>query len=618
MHKVLGNTLKSSQGSALVISLLVIMSLSILVAGFAMVTNTETSISGLQKTETKAFYIAQTAMDRALQELSADRDWRAGFTSESFDGGTYDVTVFDRTDDSVGTYDPTVPVDYVKIQAWSNVAGVRKGLEALWVDPMTAFKYGYSAGYRLTVNKHGDAHQVITADIHNNSWTGKRALVYEHTTIYGNVTNVGPIEVGLPKDGTPAIIYGDVWADDIKFLTNSEVRKYLNLSEPVEGWDLNGDGDLADSGLNKGMAEVKASGGITSDGTALSDGDADARVDGGGTPVSIGGSPPDHIIDPRPDFREYYDFVTNSEPYPPASNHTISAIPGDGDGHYFATPTAFTAWLTTQPLTQVNCWQCAGDGLIDPSSSTVCPTCGGTGLDDAVEISGVFYIDGGDVNLGKYPQNVMVHGTVVVAKGDPDSWMPKTVFVPGGTYTFDHFPKFGRFQVADENRPHFTQTYRSADGTYQWNTRTVNTGLDTQYIPIKEPTPGNAMRHFPGILAPLQVHSDPAGDNIAYARGDIGDQKLTIMQGIVYSEAEVRLKSGETSGFDDFFSDNGYKWPTLIYHEGLLLGQWLHTCGHYLLRFDKRIAEGESPFGMMFDYGSQDYKGLVAWREIAE
>ena len=69
MFAALSRTVKSNEGSAIVIALLVIVSLSILAAGFALVTNTETNISSLQALETRAFYIAQTALD-ALRRLT--------------------------------------------------------------------------------------------------------------------------------------------------------------------------------------------------------------------------------------------------------------------------------------------------------------------------------------------------------------------------------------------------------------------------------------------------------------------------------------------------------------------------------------------------------------------
>jgi hypothetical protein len=259
--------MKSNQGSALVIALLVIMSLSILAAGFAMVTNTETSISGMQKSETKAFYIAQTAIDRSVKELVGNPGWRDGFTAVGFDGGKYDVEIFDSTDNGIGTYDPNLPDNYVKVLATGNLNGVRKQIEALWVNPVTAFNYAYSAGDKIELHNHGTPSAVVTADIHNNSWNGGVIQLNEGTTVYGNVTSVGDIVVGTPKDGSAAVVYGNVWGADISITNNSMVLKYLNLSEPVEGRDLNGDSDALDIGLTKGLADVQGATGVSTPGS---------------------------------------------------------------------------------------------------------------------------------------------------------------------------------------------------------------------------------------------------------------------------------------------------------------------------------------------------------------
>ena len=101
MYRTLQSTVRANDGSAIVVALLVILSLSILAAGFALVTNTETNISSLQVIETKAFYIAQTAVDRSVKELVSDPMWRDGFAGVDFDRGSYDVEIFDAVDDSV-------------------------------------------------------------------------------------------------------------------------------------------------------------------------------------------------------------------------------------------------------------------------------------------------------------------------------------------------------------------------------------------------------------------------------------------------------------------------------------------------------------------------------------
>ncbi|MFQ5512010.1 MAG: hypothetical protein ACE5EO_09190 [Candidatus Krumholzibacteriia bacterium] len=686
MFALVKNTMKSSQGSALVIALLVIMSLSILAAGFAMVTNTETSISGMQKSETKAFYIAQTAIDRSVKQLTENPGWRDGYTAAKYEGGKYDVEVFDSTDNGIGTFDPNLPDNYVRIVATSDLNGVKKEIEALWVNPLTAFNYAYSSGDQVELHNHGTPSAVVTADIHNNAWNGGVINLNEGTTVYGNVTSVGDIVVGTPKDGSAAIVYGNVWGDNIAITTNSRVEKYFNLSEITEGRDLNGDSDALDTGLSKGLADVTGATAINSGGTNLNNGDADGRVASGTVPVSVGGALPATIIDPRPDFGVYYDLVTGSMAYPAGANHVITPIDGDGDGHYFASATAFTSWLTTQGTTNVTCWQCAGDGLVDPTNTVVCPTCGGTGQDQAVVVTGVFYVDDANLDLSAYPSNILMHGSLVVAEGDPNGWPMKTVNIPGGTYDIPHFPTSGTFKMKGASRKHFTQTYRSSNGTYQWNTREIYTGADVQYLPIMEPTDGTFMRQFPSVITPLKIDIHPRETGSSFYQADIGEEMVTIVQGVMYAEGEVHMHGkggGKTTNFDEtknrkpgdkvkekdvgidlngdgdtndkvqvmnittvpiiptgggkfnvdinadavlevvtlggdyngLFDTNGWEYPILLYHEGILLGQKLHTCEHYGILFDPEIAGSGIPFGFDVKFGSTSYQGIVAWRE---
>jgi hypothetical protein len=64
-----------------------------------------------------------------------------------------------------------------------------------------------------------------------------------------------------------------------------------------------------------------------------------------------------------------------------------------------------------------------------------------------------------------------------------------------------------------------------------------------------------------------------------------------------------------------FFNDNGYVCPILIYHEGLVLGRNVHSCDETLVVFDPFIAEAGAPFGFDLKFGSAPYQGLVYWEE---
>jgi hypothetical protein len=300
-------------------------------------------------------------------------------------------------------------------------------------------------------------------------------------------------------------------------------------------------------------------------------------------------------------------------------------------------------------------------------------------------VAGIFYVDDLDLDLSTYPENILLHGSIAVAEGDPNNWPSKTINIPGGTYDIPHFPNKGRFTLQGATRKHFTQTYRSRNATYQWNTREIYAGGDMQYLPVLEPTDGNFMREFPSVIAALKIDIHPRETGSSFYQADIGEEMLTIMQGVMFAEGEVHMHGkggGNASDFDEtklrnagdkideskvgmdlngdgdandkvqvgnittvpvipnagkfnvdinadavievvtlgndyngLFDTNGWEYPILLYHEGILLGQKLHTCEHYGILFDPEIAATGIPFGFDVKFGSESYQGIVAWRE---
>ena len=115
--------------------------------------------------------------------------------------------------------------------------------------------------------------------------------------------------------------------------------------------------------------------------------------------------------------------------------------------------------------------------------------------------------------------------------------------IPGGTAVIDHFPRRGRFKIAGDTRAHLAITYRSDEdnGLYLWSSRAVGSGDDTQHIPIGEPAAGRAMRDFPALLAAARIEIEPRHAGFARYQGDIGGEALTVIQGVVYAEEEIRL-----------------------------------------------------------------------------
>lgn len=679
----------SSPNPATIVALIVV-TLIVILGGLRLINRPQRTPPLPQESsqiETRAFYIAQTALDRSVKALAADPHWREGFSAIPFEDGTYDVKIYSTQ--SGHKNDPELPPNYVRIVASSEIEGVKKEVEAVWVNAMAAFSNVYSAGNQIELGDHRVDGRIILGQIHNNSWEGGSIHIDPGSTLYGNITSRGGIAVGDNAASKAAVVYGSVWGASLDVARSSEIRHFTNLSEWSEGVDLNGDGDTADMGLSREPMQVAVSRGMTAAGRALLDGDRDLRIGGGTVGVNVGGPGVGAIFDPRPDFAAYYELTAGTSSYPPAMRHVTTSIPGDGEGHYFASSGLFLRWLD-QNLHGVYCWRCAGDGHIDPGNATECPSCAGSGRDQSVEVSGVFYIDDEVLDLSELGRNLVVHGTIVVAHGDPQTWPTKTASTPAGEETIDHFPKEGRFVLKGRNRMNFTQSYRSdaRSGSYVWRKRTIYSGENAQTLVIPEPERATQMRDFPAILAASKIVIEPRGLGFASHPGDIGDERMTVLQGVLYAEDEVRLHGvggweGEPLVFDEdqgriddeeldepvlnldlngdgdifdrvtiadvstvpvipvadreyavdinndgmlgtiqlgtdyvqFFSDSSFVCPVLIYQEGVVLSQSIHSCDQALVVLDPLIAKAGIPFGFEIKYGASPYQGLVSWQE---
>jgi hypothetical protein len=563
-------------GSRRMILLLIAVSLALLVGRIYVVKKAERIDLPIpqvsQQVDGNAYYIAQTALDRSIKALVDDPSWRSGFRGVPFENGTYNVILFDSKDDGEGSFDPSIPPDYVRIVASSEVDGITREVEAIWVDAMSAFQYAYACGEEIELVSH-DTRAVVVGNIHHNAWNNGEARIHEGLTLYGDVISPGEINLGIAGHGTAAAVYGNLWADRIHILENGEVRKYQDLTEWIEGVDLNGDGDNDDAGLSLPSGAVAAASALTAAGKRLTNGERDSRVSDGNVPARVGGNKPGAIVDPRPDFIVYYELTTGLSTYPPRSEHLSSPISGDGSGHYFASSKDFMAWLDHDFEREVLCWQCAGDGMIDPYEETPCPTCGGMGRDSALEIAGVFYIDDELLDLSSLQNNLIVHGTLVVADGNPYLWPTKIVDIPGGKATIDHFPQQGRLVLKGATRKHVTVTYRSdqESGTYTWNRRVIHAGEDAQTLPIQEPLQGHFMRGFPAIMAPAAVLIESRGAGFAIHRGDIGGESLTILQGLIFTDGDLRMHGkGGWDGGPIVFDEGMERRADDLLHEPIL------------------------------------------------
>ena len=410
-------------------------------------------------------------------------------------------------------------------------------------DVSYLLEYTICAGNEIHIGGSGGAGSLVVGDIHNNARRGGAILIDGTSDVYGRVTSAGAIAIGSSDGGGPTVLYGSARGEKIAIGELGEVRHFEDLNEWVHGVDFDRDGTVEDMNVTKSPAVVQASREILSGGETLIAGDTDPRIADGTQPVEIKTAPPRTVAPPQPDFRVYYEMTTGTSAYPPVEDHVASEIPGDGQGHYFASAQTFLGWINSQQQRDVLCWRCAGDGKIDPGSSTDCAACASTGETPAVEITGVFYVDDERLDLSRIETNLVVHGTIVVADGNPHDWPRRQAGAPGGASSNLRFPRQGSLTIGGAMRMNFTQTYRCDQerGAYIWRHRSIHTGSDQQYIPVPVPEEGRAMRGFPAIAAAGDIAVLPRAAGFASYAGDSGDEAVTVLQGVVFAGGEVRV-----------------------------------------------------------------------------
>ncbi len=434
-----------------------------------------------------------------------------------------------------------------------------RGENASPADPYTAFGYTICVENEIRIDGSDEGGSAVVGDIHNNAREGGTTRLDGANEVYGKVTSGGTVAIGLSEGAGPTILYGSVQAPVIEIGAFGEVHHFVDLNEAVQGIDLDRDGRIDDMDVGRTEARVEASRQVLSDDVELLDGETDARIVDGTQSVEVGGPAPKAVSIPSPDFRLYYEMTTGTSSYPPAEEHVVSEIPGDGQGHYFASAQAFLTWINSLSQRDVLCWRCSGDGKVDTDDATNCPACSGRGETPAVEIAGVFYVDDENLDLSRIETNLIVHGTLVVADGNPHDWPNKTLAGPRGAVAVGRFPRSGSITIGGPLRMNFTQTYRAeADGgPYAWRHRTIHGGDDEQRLAILLPDERSAMRGFPGLVAAGRITIAPRGAGFASFAGDVGDEAVTILQGALFAGLEARLGGR-----------GGYKGDPIVFDEG--------------------------------------------------
>jgi len=87
--------LYSEKGSAMIITLVVLLMLGVIGAAAVQNSNTEMDIAENYQTDIKSFYVAEAGVELAYTVIRDSADWRTGFTDYPFSGGSFTVSLVD-------------------------------------------------------------------------------------------------------------------------------------------------------------------------------------------------------------------------------------------------------------------------------------------------------------------------------------------------------------------------------------------------------------------------------------------------------------------------------------------------------------------------------------------
>lgn len=223
--------LTSQRGSAILISLALIVMLSMIGILSLNRANTDVDLAFNQVRKDQAFYAAEAGIQRAIAELASDVNWRKGFAQESVGEASYWVAIYD----SASGY---TSGDTVVVQSTGVVGGSERGRSVLeaWMLPSfdTPFKYAVFGDSSVELDKNS------CTDSYNSD-TGDYASTRD--TLGGDVASNGKINLsgGSVVGGNASTAL----AGGITLTGGSDVVGSMNTSMPKQTLDTLSDAEYA-------------------------------------------------------------------------------------------------------------------------------------------------------------------------------------------------------------------------------------------------------------------------------------------------------------------------------------------------------------------------------------
>lgn len=97
------STLMNENGSAMIVSLLVLLMLGLMGMAAIQTSNTEMDIARNYQTDMKSFYVAEAGVELAFTVIHDTLTWREGFTGYPFANGSFDVAIIDSSTEAALT-----------------------------------------------------------------------------------------------------------------------------------------------------------------------------------------------------------------------------------------------------------------------------------------------------------------------------------------------------------------------------------------------------------------------------------------------------------------------------------------------------------------------------------
>ena len=148
-------SLSNQKGMALLTTLIFVFILVTLGVALLTMTSNDIKLSALQRDSTKAFYLAEAGIQKAIKELDEEFSWRVGFDNEPLGDGNYTVVVKGYDDDP-----SNIPEYQVRIISTGKVNNPEREIivfvtEAIAEGMHPIFNYALAAKGRIELQNKG-------------------------------------------------------------------------------------------------------------------------------------------------------------------------------------------------------------------------------------------------------------------------------------------------------------------------------------------------------------------------------------------------------------------------------------------------------------------------------